>query len=466
MNLRSVLGAFDGAEWGSMTVFTSTPQSVVCHSVMRSGEKGICWDSPFVDPAMCTNTTKVAQAIRLDYNNNENAYLMVCNMSASPRTVTASFNTNNGIAIAPVQVTIEPGAQQMITLQGQQILQPGVSTVADVRLTYGGSPSDIVAAGCSMTASEDRAIAVKFKEASANDGRRLTSPYFRFDEYISGSILVSNLGSSSIKVGARMVLANSTVNPLKTPAVTIPAGGMATIDLSSVGDSVPDNIIATGRVDLIHSGEAGTVTAAVTASGCYNSSQVVPLDGGVPLDPVTLFPIGAVVIPGGCTEAEAITDGTISNPTFENPDGCYGTLIQTFASGPNTFQTTMCVPTNCVGDISLAYVPPGGGTGDESDFTVVQTSAAGFSTSLGTRLNPNGTTQFTLSATDPFPNALLQVEFTGGGASVFTQVQGNGVSASISGNGPVNHAFLGKVKKIFVTQLNPDGTPNTSVPRA
>ena len=465
VNLRSVLSAFDGAEWGSMTVFTSNPQSVVCHSVMRSGEKGISWDCPFVDPAMCTNTTKVAQAIRLDRaDNNENAYLMVCNMSASTRTVTASFNTTSGIALAPVQVTIASGAQQMITVAAPENLKPGISIVADVRLTYEGSPSDIVAAGCSMTANEDRAIAVKFKEASVNDGRRLTSPYFRFDEYISGSILVSNLGSSSIKVGARMVLANSTVKPLKTPAVTIPAGEMATIDLSSVGDSVPDNVIATGSVDLIHSGAAGTVTAAVTASGCYNSSQVVPLDGGVPLDPVTLFPIGAVVIPGGCTEAEAITDGTV-NPEITSPGACFGTLIQTFASGPNTFQTTMCVPTNCVGDISLAYVPPGGGAGDESDFTVVQTSAAGFSTSLGTRLNPNGTTQFTLSATDPFPNALLQVEFTGGGTSVSTQAQGNGVSASISGNGPVNHTFLGKVKKIFVTQLNPDGTPNTSVPR-
>jgi hypothetical protein len=469
VNLRSVLSAFGGAKWGSMTVFTSAPQSVICHSVMRSVEKGIAWDCPFVDPAMSASTTKVAQTVMLDYNNSENAYLMVCNISpTNSRTVTASFNTNNGIVIPPVQVTLAPGAQQMITLNARQLLSPGGSTVADVRLTYAGSPSDIAAGGCSMTVNEDRAIAVKSKEASVNDGRRFTSPYFRFDEYVSGRILVSNLGSSSIKVGARMVLANSTAKPLKTPAVTIPAGGMATIDLSSVGDSVPDNVIATGRVDLIHSGPAGTVTAAVTESGCYNSAQVVPLDGGVPLDPLTLFPIAAVVIPGGCTEAGAITDGTVVNPTFTNPGGCFGTLIQTFASGPNTFQTTMCVPTNCVGEVPLVYTPPGGGggTGDESDFTVVQTSAAGFSTgALGTRLNPNGTTQFTLTANDPFPNALLQVEFTGGGASVLTQVQGNGVSTSIAGTGPVNHAFLGKVKKILVTQLNADGAPNTSVPR-
>lgn len=473
VNLRSVWGQFGGAEWGSMDVFTSAPRSIVCHSVMRSAEKGIAWDCPFVDPAMSVNTTKVAQTVKLDYNNSENAYLMVRNMSATnSRTVTASFNTSNGITLPSVQVTVAPGAQQMITLDARQILKPGISTVADVRLTYAGSPSDIAAAGCSMSATTGRAVAMKFKEASVNDGRRLTSPYFRFDEDVSGVVLVSNLGTSSIKVGARMVFANSTAKPVKTAAVTIPAGGVAEIDLSSVGDAVPDNVIATGRIDLIHSGPAGTVTAAVTESGCYNSSQVVPLDGGVPLDPLALFPIAAVISPGTCTELDAITDGTVINPSFSNPSGCYGTLIGTFANGPNTFHATLCVPTNCVGDLPIVYTPPGGGggeggVGDESTLILVQTKAAGFSTgALGKRVNPNGTTQFTLTANDPLPNARLQVEFVSpNGESVFTQVQGDGVNPSITGTGPVNHVFLGTVKNIKVTQLNADGTPNTAVPR-
>lgn len=470
VNLRGIQGMFGGAQWGSMEVSTTSPRSVVCHSVMRSVENGVTWDCPFVDPAMSASTTKVAQAVMLDYNNSENAYLMVRNMSAlNSRTVTASFKTSNGVVIPPVQVTIAAGAQQMISLNGRQLLSPGASTVADVRLSYIGSPSDIVAAGCSITANEDRAVAVKFVEPATGDGRRLMSPYFRFDEYVSGRVLVSNLGSSAIKAGARMVFANSTSKAVKTPAVTIPAGGVATIDLSSVGDSVPDDVIATGRIDLIHSGPAGTVTAAVTESGCYNSEQVVPLEGGVPLDPLALFPISAVVIPGGCTELDAISDGTVTNPAIATPSGCFGTLIGTFASGPNTFHATLCVPTNCVGEFPVTYTPTGGGggegaAGDESTFTVVQTSAAGFSTSLGTRLHPDGTTQFTLTANDPLPNALLQVEFRGGGGSVFTQVQGNG-GLSITGTGPVNHVYLGKVKKIFVTQLNPDGTPNTSVAR-
>jgi hypothetical protein len=465
VNLKSVLSAFGGAEWGSMDVFTSAPRAVVCHSVMMSAEEGMAWDCPFMDPAMCVSTTKVAQAVTLDYNNSENAYLMLCNMSASDsRTVTASFKTSNGITIAPVQATLAPGAQKMITLDARQLLQPGSSTVADVRLTYTGNASDIAAAGCSMSPSASRAVAVKFKEASANDGRRLMSPYFRFDENISGQVLISNLGTSSIKVGARIVFANSTAKPVKTAAVTIAAGGVATIDLSSVGDVVPDGVVAAGRVDLIHSGPAGTVTAAVTESGCYNSAQVVPLDGGVAMDPLTLFPVAAVVIPGGCAVADAISDGTVTDPVLTNPGGCYGTLIQTYASGSNTFQTTLCVPTNCVGDVPLVYTPAGGGASDESDFTVTQTSAASFSTPLGTRLNPMGTTPFTITANSAFPNARLQVEFAGKGGSVFSEAHGDGVSTLVSGTGPVNHTFLGNVKKIFVRQLNDDGSVNTSAP--
>lgn len=464
VNLRSVWSAFGGAEWGSMTVFTSSPQSVVCHSVMRSGS-GMSWDCPFVDPNMSVNATKVAQTVMLDYNSSQNAYLMICNMLTNKkRLVTATFHTNNGVTIPPMQTLLSPGGQQMITLNARQHLAPGGSTVADVRLTYSGLPSDVVIAGCSMRAGEDRAVAMKFKEASVGDGRRLSSPYFRFDEDISGQVLISNLGSSGIKIGARMVFANSSARPLKTAAITIPAGGFGTIDLSSVGDALAEGVIATGRVDLIHNGSDGTVTAAVIETGCYNSSQVVPLDGGVPLDPLALFPLAAaVVIPGGCAEADAITDGTVTNPTFTNPGGCYGTFIGTVQTATNTFHVTLCVPTNCVGEQSLVYTPPGG-QAEENVFTVVQTSAADFNTSLGNRINPNGTTQFTLTANSPFPNSLLQVEFTGKGGSVTTQANGNGTSASITGTGPVNHKFLGNVKKIFVRQLNPDGSVNESVP--
>ncbi|PYT07206.1 MAG: hypothetical protein DMF60_07580 [Acidobacteria bacterium] len=122
------------------------------------------------------------------------------------------------------------------------------------------------------------------------------------------------------------------------------------------------------------------------------------------------------------------------------------------------------MPTSCTGDVPINWPPPGGtGAADESDLVVIQKNFANFTTSLGTRLNPNGTTQFTLTAQSAFPNALLEVDFIGKGGSVFTQAQGNGASTSITGTGPVNHTFLGTVKKILVQQLNADGTLNTSV---
>jgi len=466
VNLNSIWSQFGGAEWGSMAVFTTNPQSVVCHSVMMSAHDGIAWDCPFVDPAMSANTTKVTESVMLDYNANENAYIMVCNTSATnSRTVTASFKTGNGVTIPPVQLTVAPDAQQLITLNAQQLLSPGASTVADARLTYTGNASDIVAAGCSTSSSAGRAVPVKFKEATVNDGRRLTSPYFRFDQNVSGKLEISNLGSSSVKVGARMVFANSTAKPLKTSLLTIPAGGVGAIDLSSANDGVPDGVDSIGRVDLIHSGPAGTVTAAVTELGCGNSGQVIPLDGGPPIDPLTLFPIGVVIIPGACTVVDAITDGTVTNPSVTSTNQCFGGAIQMFGTGTNTWEANICVPVACSSDVPINWPPSGGtGTPDESDLVVEQSNFAGFSTSLGTRLNPNGTTSFTLNAQNAFPNSLLEVDFVGKGGTVFIQAQGNGTSTSITGIGPMNHTFLGNVKKIQVIQLNPDGTQNISVP--
>ena len=466
VNLNSIWSQFGGAEWGSMAVFTTNPQSVVCHSVMMSAHDGIAWDCPFVDPAMSANTTKVTESVMLDYNANENAYIMVCNTSATnSRTVTASFKTGNGVTIPPVQVIVAPDAQQMITLNAQQLLSPGGSTVADARLTYTGNASDIVAAGCSASSSAGRAVPVKFKEATVNDGRRLTSPYFRFDQNVSGKLEISNLGSSSVKVGARMVFANSTAKPLKTSLLTIPAGGVGAIDLSSANDGVPDGVDSIGRVDLIHSGPAGTLTAAVTELGCGNSGQVIPLDGGPPIDPLTLLPIGVVVIPGACTVVDAITDGTVTNPSVTSTNQCFGGVIQMFGTGTNTWEANICVPVACSSDLPINWPPSGGtGTPDESDLVVEQSNFAGFSTSLGTRLNPNGTTSFTLNAQNAFPNSLLEVDFIAKGGSVSIQAQGNGTSTSITGIGPVNHTFLGNVKKIQVIQLNPDGTQNVSVP--
>ncbi|MGH9830073.1 MAG: hypothetical protein ACREDR_43225, partial [Blastocatellia bacterium] len=209
VDLKSVESQLGASDWGSMEVFTANPQSVVCHSVMMSGENGIAWDSPFVDPAMSVNTTKVADSVMLDYNSAQNGYIMLCNMATASRSVTASFNTTTGVSIPPVVVNVPAVGQKMITLNAQQLLAPGSSTTADVRLSYSGSPSDVEAARCSLGSSGGPAVPVKFKEPSAADGQRITSPYFRFDNLVSGKILISNLGSSTLTAGAKMVFANS-----------------------------------------------------------------------------------------------------------------------------------------------------------------------------------------------------------------------------------------------------------------
>jgi hypothetical protein len=124
-HMSAIISQFDGANWGSMNIVTSAPQSVVAQAVMVSAVNGTAWDCPFLDPAMAVGTTKVANSVMLDYNNNENAQIMVCNMSSSSRTVNVTFPTSNGISLPSTQVTVAPYAQQMITLNSQLCCHPG-----------------------------------------------------------------------------------------------------------------------------------------------------------------------------------------------------------------------------------------------------------------------------------------------------------------------------------------------------
>jgi hypothetical protein len=450
MRLSSVAAMLGGTDWGSMDVYTTAPQSVVCHSVMTSSQSGVAWDCPFIDPSMALSTTKVANTVMLDYDNSENGYIMVCNMSSSSRTLTASFNTSNGITISPVQVSVAPNSQQMITLNAQQLLSPGQTTTADARLTYSGSATDIAAAGCSMSNSLDRAVPVKFKEPTAADGQELTSPFFRFDDTTSGTLQVSNLGTTDIMAGARMTFANSTTNALKSGLVTVPAGGTATLDLSNSGDGVPDTVDPIGRVDLIHNGAAGTVTAAITALGKLNKSgHVLPLDGGPPADPVTLFPAQSVITPGGYIKFDVIVHPSCV-PELTLPD-CGLSLGPMTPIGPRVFERTY-QHTTCLSRHLSVFVGCSG-FGDGSDLITPEFNFGGFSTSLpNNRLNPDGTTTFTLTAANGnLPAGPLQVSFNRGANSVAVQYQSDGTSPTINTHGPVNHTFLGGVKSVTVT---------------
>jgi hypothetical protein len=462
-NMSSIADMFQGANWGSMEVYTNAPQSVVCHAVMNTPTAGTAWDCKFIDPAMSVSTTKVANNLMLDYNSGENAYIMVCNMAANSTTVTASFSTTNGATIPPVQVTVGAGAQQLITLNAQQLLSPGGKTVADARLVYSGSPSDIAAAGCSTTADKRRAVPVKFTETSLGDTTRLTSPFFRFDTNISGKLQVSNLGTTSIKAGAKMSVANSTAAPVRTAVVTVPAGGTAMIDLSTAEMGFPDSADPVGSVDLIHSGPPGTVTAGVSSVGTRdNSGQLIPLDSAFLQSAVNLFPTAVVVSVGACTEIDAITDGTVPSPTLYSGALCWGLATQFFGSAPNFFTTTVCVPVACSGTIPVT----GGPGGDEADIVVESKNFGGWGTDLGTRLNPDGSTNFTLTAQAPYPNSQLNVYFSGRNASVPLIAQGDGKSAAISAKGPANHMFLGTIRTITVYTRQQNGNDGDLILKA
>jgi hypothetical protein len=313
-----------------------------------------------------------------------------------------------------------------------------------------------------MSTDFSRALPIKFVEPGALNQQMLTSPYFRFDSNYSGQLQVLNLGTSSIQAGAKMTFANSTVAPVRTPLTTVPAGGMVAIDLSSAADAVPDSVSSSaGRVDLIQTGAAGTVTATVTALGTTDNSGQVITPTPEPIPPLTLFPVGVAIIPGGCTTIDAITDGTLTNPCAPSADGCLGTAFSTFAPiGGQEYQTTMCVPIACSGsanDVQISWTcgtplpnqpapPP-----DQLTIPIVgDTGGAAVSTD---RLDPRGITPFsvTLQNSATFPAATYQVNFIqAGGLSVSTQVQISTASGTLSGTAPANHTYLGPIKTVQV----------------
>ncbi|MGH9828168.1 MAG: hypothetical protein ACREDR_33510, partial [Blastocatellia bacterium] len=314
---------------------------------------------------------------------------------------------------------------------------------------------------------------VKFKEPSAADGQRITSPYFRFDNLVSGKILISNLGSSTLTAGAKMVFANSTATPLKTAIITVPAGGVGTIDLSSVDDGVPDAVASVGRVDLIHNGTPGLVTAAVSTLGYTdNSGQVVPLDPGPPLDPVTIFPQSPTIqsSTGGCVSIDAITDGTVPHPAVFSTSTCFqGPVAMSPGSGPDVYHVNICGAVSTCSPQIFPIVLAGGDSstgpgGDGSGLIEENVNFCGISSALGKRINPDGTTQFTICSSNPLPTVPMQVDFIQSGQTFSVQVPAppaNTFSISAVSYGE-NHTFLGTIGKIKVFQLDSSGKENRS----
>ncbi|MGH9764991.1 MAG: hypothetical protein ACREDR_48625, partial [Blastocatellia bacterium] len=340
------------------------------------------------------------------------------------RTVTATFNTGNGVSIPSQTVTIGAGQQNLIEVDPNQV---SAATYADVRLTYSGSPADIAAGACSMSPTDSRALPANFVEAKPRDSRHLISPLLKFDPHTSGLVQISNLSSTDIKAGLRMRFAGSTGAPSPTSIIDVPANGAATVDLQKqFYDRVPDGTTPSGSIELTHTGTAGSVAASFTAVGNDGKtpiSQGDPFQGDQsPIPGMSMYPAAAVVIPGECTEIDAITDGTTTpSAQLTSLDQCFGEASTTWDSvgvDPPVFYTTsICVPVSC-SDGSVITPPPG--TGDPVGVDALALKGLTITTDLGGRLDPDGGTGFTISSTSTFTVGNYSVEFDGAGGSVQT----------------------------------------------
>jgi hypothetical protein len=446
-NLAAFKAELQGAKWGSIVV-TAPPQSVAAHAVMRSAVGRSACSSSFVDPRMSTNTTKVASALKLDYDTATKPCIMVCNAStADTRTVTASFQTDTGVAIPSQQVTLAPGQQKMIVLDPAQLLPAHQSAMADVRLSYSGNASDIVAGGVSMSSAGDYASGARFVEPRASDGRQLMSPFFRIDARTRGVVQISNLGASAVRAGVSMKFANSTAGPVTTDLVSVAAGRTATLDIQQYIEQTPDGLVAEGCIELIHNGAPGTVTCSFISM--TPDPIETPLEGGPPMCQMMVFPNEIDTQPGETTQVYVITCGGAGAVVWS---ATAGTVTPQPSSDPNVFPATYTVPDDSSEpDTATIRVTSADGV-STSDVEIQKVKLRDIAASnsqgdTGGRLNPDGGTGFVLTGKRDFPNVPLQVVFRQNGIDVTSDIPVGGASRpapnQLAGTAPPNTKFIG-----------------------
>jgi hypothetical protein len=457
-DLKQFLTEMEGANWGSIVV-TAPPQTIAAHTVMRSAENGLAFSSEFVDPSLSAGTTKVADMLKLEYDTSVTPCIMVCNTSAADtRTVTATFETDNGVAIPTSQLTLGPGQQQMIVLDPHQLLSPGQSSMADARLTYSGNASDIMAGAVSMSASDGCAISAAVAEPSASDGKQLMSPFFKMDARTQGIVQISNLGTSQVRAGVSLKLANSGGLSLTTDLISVPAHATRTLDLQQYFDQVPDGVAAEGCLALIHNGPAGSVTGSfmLLTSDPVEST----LRGGTPPPGFVVFPTSLTVQPAeGATLSVVSPGGGAPTWTASGSGGSIGTVVGEGSPDPDVWTATYTSPDDGdEADTVTIQVASATGTGTVSieiqkvKLKSIQTFSGQVDT--GGRLNPDGGTSFILTGKKDFPAVELQVRFQEvvNGSTQFVAVdipvdsEHRPSPTQLSGMAPSNNLFIRDVK--------------------
>ena len=447
-NLAAFKDQLQGAKWGSIVVSAPT-QSVAAHTVMRSAVNGVAFSSSFVDPRMSTNTTKVASALKLDYDSATKPCIMVCNTSSTDtRTVTADFQTDSGVPIPSRQVTLAPGQQKMIVLDPVQLLSAHQSAMADVRLNYSGNASDIVAGGVSMSSAEDYAGGSRFVEPRASDGKQLMSPFFRMDARTRGFVQISNLGSSSIRAGVSLKFANSTEPPVTTNMVSVAARRTLMLDIQRYIEQAPGGLTAEGCIELIHNGAPGTVTCSFIAMS--TDPIETPLEGGgPPMCHMTVFPNEFDTQPGETTPIYVFTCGGTGAVVWS---ATAGTITPEPSSDPDVFAASYTVPDDSSEpDTATIQADSANGSGTSSveiqkvKLKRIDTSNAQGDT--GGRLNPDGGTRFVITGKKEFPTVPLRVIFRQGDLSVPIDIGLDSASRpdpkQLAGTAPANTLFVG-----------------------
>ena len=440
-----------GCEWGSIVV-NAPAQTVAAHTVMMSHEQGFAFNSAFIDPLMSANTTKVASTLKLDYQMDLKACVMVSNTSATEtRTVTARFQSDNGTEIPASWITLGPGQQRMIELDSRSILEPGERAMASVQLSYAGEATDIIAGAVSMSAANSCAIPAQMMEARPGNSRRLVSPFFKFDERTSGILQITNLGASDIKAGAMMKFADTSLPGLNTDLVRVPTGGTATIDLRDYFSLVDDTVAAQGCVEVLHNGQPGTITASFTAIGVHNNiSLEVALESGPPLaaNEMALFPNNKELQRGDSTEVTVMTGSAISAPNWSvsSTIGKAGSIIPLPSTDQNVYRASYLSPgdTNTVAVTVRANATSSGGPIEDGTITLESVKIDSFTTDHGERLNPDGTTGFTIIGAKEWPDGPLKVKFKaklGGGETIEVDVSKTSATILV-GTAPLNNVFI------------------------
>ncbi|MEW6213101.1 MAG: hypothetical protein AB1631_32685 [Acidobacteriota bacterium] len=405
-----------GAEWGSIAV-SAPAQSVAAHTVMKSSENRLAFSSPFLDPSLSSSTTKVGSALMFDYDSAIKSCVMICNMSTEERVVTASFETDNGVVIPSQQITLASGAQRLVELDSRQILAAGQSAMADVRLSYSGSGSDILAGAVSMSALESRAIAARFREPTAGDGRQLVTPFFRMDARTKGVVEIANLGGSAVRAGVSLKFANASVPEVTSELVSVGAGKTYALDLQEYLDQVPEGVAAEGCLMLLHNGPPGTVTATFTAIGDGNERGLESAFEGGPAFPVTgmmMFPGEGILQPGESTPVVLMTGGATGPFTFGASDG---TIEPLPTSDPDVYGVTYTADDEEDGPetVTITVTSPTGGASVQVEIQKVKLDEIeafnAQNASTEGRLNPDGVGTFRLTGKAAFPEVPLQVRF-------------------------------------------------------